>query len=100
MIWISAFACANRKEINCTVTNPSDHSHYDLSPLKRYSENYVIYAGKNTSLKIILNVCHSVIFGYDAICQMNSGACLYDPLNGPKLGYIYIYSLFKNILFS
>nr|XP_050868937.1 cation-independent mannose-6-phosphate receptor isoform X2 [Vespula vulgaris] len=89
MIWSSAFACcANKKEINCTVTNPSDDSHYDLSPLKGYSENYIIYAGTNTSLEIILNVCHSVIFGFGALCQANSGACLYDPVKAPTLGYL------------
>ncbi|XP_047343685.1 cation-independent mannose-6-phosphate receptor isoform X1 [Vespa velutina] len=100
MIWKSAFACANRKEINCTVINPSDGSHYDLSPLKRYSENYVIYAGKNTSLEITLNVCHSVIFGYEAICQMNSGACLHDPVEAPTLGYINLGDVQKTPVFD
>ncbi|KAL2725452.1 cation-independent mannose-6-phosphate receptor isoform X1 [Vespula squamosa] len=99
MIWSSAFACANRKEINCTVTN-SDGSHYDLSPLKRYSENYVIYVGKNTSLKIILNICHSVIFGYDAICQINSGACLHDPVDAPTLGYLNLGDVQKTLSFD
>ncbi|KAK2588804.1 hypothetical protein KPH14_001679 [Odynerus spinipes] len=79
MIWTTAFACGKRKEIDCTVVDPSNGSHYDLSPLKRYSENYVIYSGNNTSLKIILNVCHSVIFGHDALCHKDSGACSYDP---------------------
>ncbi|XP_043497869.1 cation-independent mannose-6-phosphate receptor isoform X1 [Polistes fuscatus] len=88
MVWSSAFACAKRKEINCTVTDPSDGSHYDLSPLKRYSDNYDIYVGNNTSVNLILNVCHSVIFGYNVLCPISSGACLQDPKKEPKLRYL------------
>ncbi|XP_015181720.1 PREDICTED: cation-independent mannose-6-phosphate receptor isoform X2 [Polistes dominula] len=88
MVWKSAFACAKRKEINCTVTDPSDGSHYDLSVLKRYSDNYDIHVGNNTSVNLILNVCHSVIFGYNVLCTINSGACLYDPRKEPTFRYL------------
>ncbi|KOC59527.1 Cation-independent mannose-6-phosphate receptor, partial [Habropoda laboriosa] len=74
--WKSIFACAPPKQINCTVTD--NGFHYDLSSLTRYSENYVIHTGNNTSPKIILNVCHSVIFEHNALCQMESGACLQE----------------------
>ncbi|XP_076672942.1 lysosomal enzyme receptor protein [Andrena cerasifolii] len=74
MIWKSALACGPRTVQNCTATN--NGLHYDLSPLRSSSQNYVIYTGDKTPPMIILNVCHSVIFEYDALCQMRSGACL------------------------
>ncbi|KAI4488792.1 hypothetical protein M0802_011302 [Mischocyttarus mexicanus] len=88
MVWSSAFACAKRKEIKCNMTDTSDGSHYDLSVLKKYSDNYDIYVGNNTSVNLILNVCHSVIFGYNALCPMNSGACLRDPRKEHALKYL------------
>ncbi|XP_029053716.1 cation-independent mannose-6-phosphate receptor isoform X1 [Osmia bicornis bicornis] len=76
MVWKTALACGPRITQSCTVTD--NGLHYDLSPLTRYSQNYVIHMGNKTSPKIILNVCHSVIFEYNALCQMHSGACLQD----------------------
>lgn len=76
MVWKTALACGRRFTQNCTVMD--NGLHYDLSPLTRYSQNYVIHMGNRTSPKIILNVCHSVIFEYNALCQMGSGACLQD----------------------
>lgn len=76
MIWKSALACGPRTVQNCTATN--NGLHYDLSPLTSSSQNYVIYTGDKTPPMIILNVCHSVIFEYDALCQMRSGACLHN----------------------
>lgn len=84
MIWTTALACGPRIKRNCTVT--SNGLHYDLSPLTRYSQNYVIHAGNKPSLKIILNVCHSVIFEYNALCQMSSGVCLHNSSNSE---YVY-----------
>ncbi|XP_012144587.2 lysosomal enzyme receptor protein [Megachile rotundata] len=77
MVWKTALACGPRVTQNCAVTN--NGLHYDLSHLTKYSENYVIHTGNNTSPKIILNVCHSVIFEYNALCQTRTGACLRDP---------------------
>ncbi|XP_076766762.1 lysosomal enzyme receptor protein [Xylocopa sonorina] len=74
MIWKTVLACGPRIEKNCTVVD--NGLHYDLSPLTRYSQNYVIHMGNRTSPKIILNVCHSVIYEYNALCQIHSGACL------------------------
>ncbi|XP_031848611.1 lysosomal enzyme receptor protein [Nomia melanderi] len=89
LIWKTALACGPQTVSNCTVIN--NGSHYDLSSLTKYSENYVIYLGSGNSSslvdsgnssslvdngKIILNVCHSVIFEYDALCETKSGACL------------------------
>ncbi|XP_017885453.1 cation-independent mannose-6-phosphate receptor isoform X2 [Ceratina calcarata] len=79
LIWRTAAACGNRTIQNCTLTDKATGLHYDLSSLTKYSENYVIPLGDRTAPKIILNVCHSVIFEYNALCQMTNGACLQDP---------------------
>ncbi|XP_050573369.1 cation-independent mannose-6-phosphate receptor isoform X1 [Bombus affinis] len=73
MIWKSVLACGPRIIGNCTVTDKG--LHYDLSPLTKYSDNYFVTIDK-TLPKIILNICHSVIFEYKALCQSHSGACL------------------------
>ncbi|XP_043511603.1 cation-independent mannose-6-phosphate receptor isoform X1 [Frieseomelitta varia] len=74
MMWKTAFACGPRIKQNCTVTH--NGLHYDLSPLTKYSQNYVVHTGNRISSKIILNICHSVIFEHNALCQLRSGACL------------------------
>lgn len=74
MIWKTHLACGPRNKTNCTVIN--NGLHYDLSPLTTYSQNYIILIDNKTSSKIILNVCHTVIFEYNALCQLTSGACL------------------------
>ncbi|XP_053979420.1 cation-independent mannose-6-phosphate receptor [Hylaeus volcanicus] len=84
-VWKTALACAPPTVQNCTVID--NGFHYDLSPLTRYSENYVIRVGTELLPKIILNICHSVIFEYNALCQMRSGACLQKNTDSSKLGY-------------
>lgn len=79
LIWRTVAACGRRTTQNCTLTDKATGFHYDLSPLTKYAENYLIPLGNKTAPKIILNVCHSVIFEYDALCQMTDGACLQDP---------------------
>ncbi|KAL6258138.1 hypothetical protein P5V15_010058 [Pogonomyrmex californicus] len=79
MIWKTALACGPRTQTNCTVVN--DGRYYDLSPLTRFTENYEISINNMTYPKIILNVCHSTIHQYSAICPIKSGACLDDPKN-------------------
>lgn len=83
MIWKTHLACGPRIKKNCTVIN--NGLHYDLSPLTTYSQNYIILMDNKTSSKIILNVCHSVIFEYNALCQSTSGACLQ---NSSQIGYV------------
>ncbi|XP_043801990.1 cation-independent mannose-6-phosphate receptor isoform X2 [Apis laboriosa] len=83
MIWKTHLACGPRIKKNCTVIN--NGLHYDLSPLISYSQNYIILMDNKTSSKIILNVCHSVIFEYNALCQSTSGACLQ---NLSQIGYV------------
>ncbi|OAD52268.1 Cation-independent mannose-6-phosphate receptor [Eufriesea mexicana] len=83
LIWKTSFACGPRTTIqNCSVTE--NGLHYDLSPLTSYSHNYVIYMSNKVFPKIILNVCHSVIFEYGALC-LHSGACLQ---NSSKTEYV------------
>ncbi|KAL0115499.1 hypothetical protein PUN28_010785 [Cardiocondyla obscurior] len=79
IVWKTALACVPRTQINCTVVN--DGRYYDLSPLTRTSENYVIPMKNETkSAKIILNVCQNVIH-HGTTCEFKSGACLEDPEN-------------------
>lgn len=70
-----------------------DYITIDLSSLTRSAHNYVIRMGDSMSPKIILNVCHSVIFEYDALCYTPSGACLQ---NRSASKYKYFYS--KNMI--
>jgi len=77
MVWKTAFACAPGTKINCTVID--NDLHYDLSSLRRSSDNYVIDTGDGLkSPKIVLNVCQSVIRQYGAVCPLKSGTCLSD----------------------
>lgn len=77
MSWRTVLACTPRTQTNCTVVK--DGYHFDLSPLTRSSENYVISMGNETrSPKIVLNVCQSVIRQPNALCPIKSGACLND----------------------
>ncbi|KAL6449215.1 hypothetical protein ACFW04_000702 [Cataglyphis niger] len=78
MLWSTALACGPRLQTNCTVVN--NGYHYDLSPLTRSSDNYVIHMNnEKKSPKIVLNVCQSIIHQYGAMCPIRSGACLDDP---------------------
>ncbi|XP_072743361.1 cation-independent mannose-6-phosphate receptor isoform X2 [Anoplolepis gracilipes] len=78
MVWKTALACGPRFQTNCTVVN--NGLHYDLSPLTRSSNNYVIRMRNEMKLpKIVLNVCQSIIRQYDSMCPIKSGACLDDP---------------------
>lgn len=86
MMWKTVLACGPRIKQNCTVTY--NGLHYDLSPLTKYSQNYVVHTGNRTSSKIILNICHSVIFEHNALCQLYSGACLQSS-TGTEYGYFY-----------
>nr|XP_033325303.1 cation-independent mannose-6-phosphate receptor isoform X2 [Megalopta genalis] len=84
LLWRTALACGPRTQKPCIVSH--NGSHYDLSSLTMYSTNYAIRTGNKNLPKIILNVCHSVIFEYDALCQIQSGACLKQ--NSSKIEYI------------
>ncbi|XP_012276339.1 cation-independent mannose-6-phosphate receptor isoform X2 [Orussus abietinus] len=75
MIWYTKAACGNIIKSNCTAKDDSGRS-FNLSPLTRISDNYIIDVGNTSSKKIILNICHSLIFGDNTKCHPNSGACL------------------------
>ncbi|XP_028050278.1 cation-independent mannose-6-phosphate receptor [Monomorium pharaonis] len=75
IIWKTSLVCVPRVQTNCTVTNAGHY--YDLSPLTRASENYVIPIN-DTKSKIVLNVCQSVIH-HGVMCPLNSGVCLDEP---------------------
>lgn len=75
MVWKTSLVCGPRKQVNCTVIE--DGQLYDLSPLTRFSENYMIRAGSDVRSPMIkLNVCHSVIREAGSMCAFKSGACL------------------------
>ncbi|XP_020283020.1 cation-independent mannose-6-phosphate receptor [Pseudomyrmex gracilis] len=74
MVWRTSLICGPRKQVNCTVVENGQL--YDLSPLTRFSENYVIHVRPDiTSPLIELNVCHSVIPRQGSTC-FRSGACM------------------------
>ncbi|XP_015115696.1 cation-independent mannose-6-phosphate receptor isoform X2 [Diachasma alloeum] len=76
IMWKNKLACGGLppKSVNCTINNEAGDV-VDLNRLRSQMNNYVINATTNTSF-IILNVCHSIIPGYGAVCPSNSGACL------------------------
>ncbi|XP_011158228.2 cation-independent mannose-6-phosphate receptor isoform X2 [Solenopsis invicta] len=76
IVWRTVLACLPKVQTNCTVANGGHY--YDLSPLTRTSENYVILVKNDTKSRIVLNVCHNVIH-HGAMCPLNSGACLDNP---------------------
>lgn len=82
MVWKTALACGPRTRTNCTVVYGDQH--YNLSPLTRYSENYVIRTGTKAFPKIMLNVCHSIIRQYGVMCPSKTGVCLDDPKKSNK----------------
>ncbi|XP_011308318.1 cation-independent mannose-6-phosphate receptor isoform X2 [Fopius arisanus] len=73
--WKTKLACGSPpKSVDCKIKN-ADGDVVDLSPLQSQVNNYVIKGTTNIT-SIILNVCHSVIPGYGAVCPSNSGICL------------------------
>ncbi|XP_033226703.1 cation-independent mannose-6-phosphate receptor isoform X2 [Belonocnema kinseyi] len=74
LIWSTVYACGPRHRTSCSVADDSGHE-YDLSPLTQYSENYEVPMNKS---KIILNVCHSVIYGHGAACKQKAASCFQD----------------------
>lgn len=78
MDWRTKAACTKRKQINCTVDNGSQH--YDLSQLTKLTDNYRVPI--NDTYLVILNVCHSVLYGANT-CKSNNAACLVDK-NSPS----------------
>lgn len=77
-IWYTRAACPPHKSVDCTVMH--DGQLYDLSQLADSMNNHVVVQ-KQLNLKFLLNVCHSVVFGKDALCQYSSAACLINLSN-------------------
>ncbi|KYN03799.1 Cation-independent mannose-6-phosphate receptor [Cyphomyrmex costatus] len=99
IVWKTALACVPRTQTSCTVVN--NGLYYDLSPLTRTSENYVIpiyIKNKTKSPKIILNVCQSILH-HGIMCPVKSGVCLDDPEKPNRysnLGEVYKPPFFKD----
>lgn len=87
--WNTSLACGKQTRTNCSVTDESGYK-YDLSELTQFNYNYQVPV--NESLMILLNVCHSLIFGHGVSCSQNVGSCLIDSTqpgkNGENLGQI------------
>ncbi|XP_051174932.1 cation-independent mannose-6-phosphate receptor isoform X2 [Leptopilina boulardi] len=71
--WKTSLACGEQTITNCSVIDSTGFK-YDLSKLTKYSDNYEIPV--QNSSKILLNVCHSLIFGYGVSCINKAGSCL------------------------
>lgn len=76
--WKTNLACGKEKMENCSATDPTDGYEFDLSELTKFSDNYEVPI-ENSSSKILLNVCHSLIFGFGSTCSYQSGSCLLNP---------------------
>ncbi|XP_069700006.1 cation-independent mannose-6-phosphate receptor isoform X2 [Periplaneta americana] len=72
-VWYTSAACPPRRSVDCTLM--AGGQYFDLSPLAETQSNHVVVQ-RDTNLKFLLNVCHSVVFGHDAVCQYTSAACL------------------------
>ena len=82
IIWKTIAACTQEYQTNCTAKD-NKGGEYNLNPLKQFSDNYRIPIKDSEDLSIILNVCHSVIYGPDSVCPSRSGICLQDTTNPP-----------------
>ncbi|XP_029676718.1 cation-independent mannose-6-phosphate receptor isoform X1 [Formica exsecta] len=98
MVWTTALACAPRFQTNCTIVN--NGYHYDLSSLTRTSNNYVIHISEKQSLKIVLNVCQSIIRQYRATCPIKTGACLEDREKSNSFRYSSLGEVQKPLFFK
>ena len=72
--WSTIYACGPRHRTNCSVTDNTGYE-YDLSSLTLLSYNYQVSMDKS---QIILNVCHSIIYGNGAACKQKSASCLHQ----------------------
>ncbi|XP_043474174.1 cation-independent mannose-6-phosphate receptor [Leptopilina heterotoma] len=88
--WKTSLACGRQLNINCSVRDPKDNFKFDLSELTKFSDNYEVQV--ENSSKILLNVCHSLIFGYGSTCSFQSGSCLLNStvlnVNDENLGEV------------
>ncbi|ESN95359.1 hypothetical protein HELRODRAFT_193567 [Helobdella robusta] len=85
-IWMTSLACSSGSTgqqggagLNtCALLNGGDGARYDLSSLTRYESNWMKVATLNGRLvKLIFNVCRSVLIGWEtASCDPSSSACL------------------------
>jgi hypothetical protein len=77
-MWYTRAACPSIKSVDCTVMQNGQF--YDLRQLTDPMYNHVVVK-RQSHLKFLLNVCHSVVFGKDAFCQYSSAACLVNLSN-------------------
>ncbi|XP_043273533.1 uncharacterized protein [Venturia canescens] len=74
IVWKNKVVCGSDKTVDCTAIG-SAGEHYNLSPLMMRSDNYVIPVMGKPESEIILNVCHSIVYNYNAKCHPHAGAC-------------------------
>ncbi|XP_044582564.1 cation-independent mannose-6-phosphate receptor-like isoform X1 [Cotesia glomerata] len=82
-VWKTKLACgvnfeASEHSVDCKVTDEKTKTFYDLGSLKKTSDNYIVHIDNKSS--IILNVCHTVVFGSGVVCPF-SAACLRNSTN-------------------
>ncbi|XP_065559848.1 cation-independent mannose-6-phosphate receptor-like [Artemia franciscana] len=80
--WKTNAACTPGRSIGCKTTDGKGNT-YDLSRLKSVSSNHEVEHENTTYL---INVCHTIIFGYEAECPTYSAACMRSFTNG-ELSY-------------
>ena len=72
-VWYTSATCPTPRFTSCTVEDNGNF--YDLSQLSETVSNHVVFY-RDDNLKFIINVCHSVVFGTEAVCEYSSGACM------------------------
>lgn len=94
IVWLSKVACGEDTEIqtDCTIKDEKNRLDYNLSDLTLYDNNYEIDLN-NQGSKIILNICHSIIFQRGTICHRASGVCLQESEQNSKFRLVEIICL-------
>ena len=82
-MWKTTKACtAKLQNDNCKIEKGS--SIYDLSNLMNLKNNYFIKI--NDTTRIIFNVCHSLLYGYQSLCpNPHAAACLITKTDNQEL---------------
>lgn len=81
MIWQTDKACVKEPgKTNCTVVDEFKNV-YDLSSLTATSDNHFVHIDNKGTSKLIVNVCHSIIYEHGATCRGKVGACFQNSSN-------------------
>ena len=73
----TSLMCHKIQEIPCQFTSEELKSSFDLSPLSRSSDNYIVdhFDENGLAHKYILNMCRNIVHQKGVICPPNSAAC-------------------------